>query len=148
MSASSNSIGSLIHRFRAINDITQEELAEKLQLPVQTIMKYESGQAEPPFEIIKKLHKILNIPLEIIFEESDSVHNHVNRMEDKLIKHIRSIELLEKNPDIEKIMKEFAKNPAEHSEDKTLKLLAKIIKLPKNKRKKKYALINKLLSAK
>src|SRR4030095_116826 len=148
MSTGNNSIGNLVRRFRAINEFSQEELSAKLHLPVENVMKYESGEIEPPFEIIKKLHKILNIPSEILFSENDSVHTHVNRMEDKLLKHLRSIDLLEHNPDIEKIMKEFAKNPGEHTKDKTLKLLAKILKIPGSKRKKKFALINKLLSAK
>lgn len=148
MSRNKNTIGSMIKRFRAINDLSQEELAEKLQISLQIIMKYESGENEPPFDLIKKLHKVLNIPSEILFEESDSIHNYVNSMEDKLVKHIGSIEVLEKNPEIEKFMKEYAKNSEEHSKDKTLKLLDKIIKIHKNERKEKYALINKLLNSK
>jgi len=148
MSTGNNSISSLIRRFRAINEISQEELADKLQLPVVMVLNYESGQSEPPFDTIKKLHKILNIPSEILFAENDIMHTHVNRMEDQLLKHIRTIDLLEKNPDIEKIMSEFSKNPGEHTKDKTLKLLAKIMKIPACKRKKKYALITKLLNSK
>lgn len=148
MSGNKNTIGSMIKRFRAINDFTQEELAQKLQISAQTIMEYESGKSEPPFALIKKLHKVLSIPSEILFEESDSIHTYVNSMEDKLVKHIESIEILEKNPGIEKFMKEYTKNSREHLKDKTLKLLDKIIKIPGNERKEKYALLNKVLNGK
>lgn len=62
-------IGQRIKYFRQLNNISREDLANKLEISVHTLAKYEQGQREANYEILLKLCSILNISVHDIFEE-------------------------------------------------------------------------------
>lgn len=55
-----NTIGENIRRLRKEANMTQKELADKLEISVSNITKYEKGQLEPNLAILKKLCVIFN----------------------------------------------------------------------------------------
>lgn len=54
-------IGENIRRLRKEANITQKELADKLEISVSNVTKYEKGQLEPNLAILKKICEIFNI---------------------------------------------------------------------------------------
>lgn len=53
--------------FRAMNDLTQEALAEKLQVTRQTILAIEKGKYDPSLELAFKISKEFNVTIEEVF---------------------------------------------------------------------------------
>lgn len=49
---------------RKLNDLSQEELAEKLQISRQTLSKYETGESLPDIDKCKQLAEIFNVTLD------------------------------------------------------------------------------------
>jgi len=49
--------------FRIGADISQKEMAAKLELSVPTYSNYENGYSEPPMEVIQKFCSIIGTPL-------------------------------------------------------------------------------------
>lgn len=56
--------GLLLRRIRKDENMTQQQLANKLNVSVTTISKYESNTATPPMETLRSLAVILNISLD------------------------------------------------------------------------------------
>ena len=46
---------------RKMNDMSQEELAEKLQISRQTVSKYETGESVPDIDKCKQIAEIFNV---------------------------------------------------------------------------------------
>lgn len=57
-------IGNTIVKFRKQNNLSQEQLAEKMGVTRQTISKWELGSTSPDLEQSKKLSKIFNVSLD------------------------------------------------------------------------------------
>lgn len=57
-------IGNKILEFRKKNNLTQEELAEKMEVARQTISKWELNETSPDLKEASKLSKIFNISLD------------------------------------------------------------------------------------
>lgn len=53
--------------FRAIDDLTQEDLAEKVGVTRQTIISIEKGRYEPSLSLAFKLADHFNVKIEDIF---------------------------------------------------------------------------------
>lgn len=53
--------------YRAMQNMTQEELAEKAHVTRQTIISIESGKYEPSIQLAFKLAKIFGVHIEDIF---------------------------------------------------------------------------------
>ncbi|WP_209591479.1 helix-turn-helix transcriptional regulator [Methanococcus voltae] len=53
--------------FRAMNDLTQDELAKKIGVTRQTISAIEKGKYDPSLIIAFKLSKLFNVLIEEIF---------------------------------------------------------------------------------
>jgi putative transcriptional regulator len=53
--------------YRAMQNMTQEDLAEKAQVTRQTIISIESGKYEPSIQLSFKLAKIFGVHIEDIF---------------------------------------------------------------------------------
>lgn len=49
---------------RKMNDMSQEELAEKLQISRQTVSKYETGESVPDIVKCKQIAEIFNVSLD------------------------------------------------------------------------------------
>ena len=56
---------------RAMNDLTQADLAEKVGVSRQTISYLETGRYMPSLKIAYKIAKIFGVPIEEIFELDD-----------------------------------------------------------------------------
>lgn len=57
-----NSIGQVIKESREMHHMTQQELAQKIRVGVNTIVKYETGEQIPSTQTILKLSTALDIP--------------------------------------------------------------------------------------
>ncbi len=53
--------------YRAIHDLTQEALAEKLAVTRQTILAIEKGKYDPSLELAFRISEFFGIPVEKIF---------------------------------------------------------------------------------
>ena len=56
---------------RKSNDLTQEQLAEKLEVSRQSISKWESGQATPELEKIVALSAVFNVSTDYLLKSSE-----------------------------------------------------------------------------
>lgn len=54
---------------RKINNMTQGELASKLQYSDNTISRWEIGEASPSIEVLEKIAQIYNVPIDFLFKE-------------------------------------------------------------------------------
>ena len=54
--------------YRAMHDLTQEALAEKLQVTRQTIIAIERGKYDPSLELAFKISKFFDVKIEDIFQ--------------------------------------------------------------------------------
>lgn len=93
-------IGNKLNQLRKLSGMTQEQLAEKLNVSRQTISKWESGGTSPDLESIVKVSKIFHVSLDDLLMEGDaSVENKSNEqvtLEDlmKINLHNRKMMLL------------------------------------------------------
>ncbi|MBS4759951.1 MAG: helix-turn-helix transcriptional regulator [Clostridium sp.] len=56
-------LGKKIKQFRKSKNLTQEELAEKINIEVPSLSNIETGKFAPSFDTLQKLSSILNIEL-------------------------------------------------------------------------------------
>ena len=63
-------ISNQVNKLRTDKDVTQEELAEKLQVSRQTIIAIEKGNYTPSILLALKISKFFNLPIEKIFKIS------------------------------------------------------------------------------
>ncbi len=54
---------------RAENDLTQADLADKLEVSRQTINAIEKGKFDPSLPLAFKISKLFQMPIEAIFQE-------------------------------------------------------------------------------
>jgi transcriptional regulator with XRE-family HTH domain len=65
-------IGNKINQLRKLSGMTQEQLAEKLNVSRQTISKWESGGTSPDLESIVKVSKLFHVSLDDLLMEGDA----------------------------------------------------------------------------
>lgn len=65
--------GEKIRKLRTEANLTQKDLADKLNVTYQTVSKWETDINEPDFSTLKELCKILNCSIEYLFSEEDEV---------------------------------------------------------------------------
>ena len=58
--------------FRAMHDLTQEALAEKLQVTRQTVLAIEKGKYDPSLELAFKMAEYFDAKIEDIFQYKNS----------------------------------------------------------------------------
>ena len=87
------SIGDKILELRKNANMSQEKLAEKLNITRQTISNWELGQTLPDIEQTKEISKIFNITLDelvdndvkdVLVEKVNNTQEDVNKIEKKL----------------------------------------------------------------
>ena len=59
--------------FRTSNDLTQEELAEKLNVSRQAITKWESGDGIPDIENLKQISNLFNVTIDELVKEDKTI---------------------------------------------------------------------------
>jgi len=57
--------------YRAMYDLTQEMLAEKLGVTRQTVISIEKGKYDPSLELAFKIAKLFQVKIEDIFADDD-----------------------------------------------------------------------------
>ncbi len=62
-----NLIGTRIRAARKAKSLNQTELAHKLNKALRTVQKYESGEIEPSFEIMRQISKILECDINFLY---------------------------------------------------------------------------------
>lgn len=75
-----------IRKGRKNKKITQEELAEKLEVSPTHVKHIESGHRKPSIEILFEIAKILNISLDsVVFSKNESAHTDTREKIDRLL---------------------------------------------------------------
>lgn len=64
-------IGNKLNQLKKLSGMTQEQLAEKLNVSRQTISKWESGSTSPDLESIVKVSKLFHVSLDDLLTEGD-----------------------------------------------------------------------------
>ena len=65
-------IGNKINQLRKLSGMTQEQLAEKLNVSRQTISKWESDSTPPDLESIVKISRIFHVSLDDLLKEGET----------------------------------------------------------------------------
>ena len=63
-------ISNEVNKLRTDKDVTQEELAERVQVSRQTIIAIEKGNYTPSILLALKISKFFNFPVEKVFKIS------------------------------------------------------------------------------
>lgn len=82
-------IGNKILELRKLNNLSQEQLAEKMNVTRQTISKWELGETSPDLEQSKKLSKIFNVSLDDL--TNNEIKNAIIKKVDSTNKVVRKI---------------------------------------------------------
>lgn len=91
-------IGQLIMRQRKEKNLTQEQLAEKLNVSNKTISKWENGKCMPDYGIIESLCKALDITIAELMDGETNPKNSI-RVNDKqqVLSTLERVQALEKH---------------------------------------------------
>ena len=69
------SLGNNIKKYRKLNKLTQEELAEKVGMSKTTIVFWEKGTREPQNRELKKLSELFDVPVDILLSDTPYFSN-------------------------------------------------------------------------
>lgn len=61
-------IGNVIKKYRMIQKMTQEELAEKLAITPQAVSRWENDQSYPDIAMVPKIVEVLKVPADELFD--------------------------------------------------------------------------------
>lgn len=75
----SNEIGQKIKVLRTTRGLTQQQLAELLEVQRATISNYEIGRRSPHLKELEKIAKVLGVSLEYFGVENNEVHDLIAR---------------------------------------------------------------------
>lgn len=105
-------IGKFIAKCRKEQNLTQEELAEKLQITYKAVSKWECGKNLPDASIMLNLCNILKISVnDLLSGEKVNNDNYVNNAEENLLALTRQIEkrkkILKKHSEITFIIRNY-----------------------------------------
>ncbi|MBO5068362.1 MAG: helix-turn-helix transcriptional regulator, partial [Clostridia bacterium] len=64
-------LNELIKKYRQDNDLTQQELANKLFVTRSAVAKWEQGRGFPSEDILEKLSQLINVPTEQLLSEKE-----------------------------------------------------------------------------
>ena len=94
-------IGSYIAQKRRAQNLTQEQLAEKLGVSNKTISKWENGKCMPDYSIIQKLCTALHVTLSELMDGEDAADSSVRAYGDaQILDLLRRTQELERQKDI------------------------------------------------
>jgi len=69
--------------FRALHDLTQEELAKKLRVTRQSIIAIEKGKYDPSLDLAFRIAKFFKVSIDEIF-----IHGKKDKSDDSWLKNI------------------------------------------------------------
>ena len=90
-------IGSYIARKRKEQNLTQEQLAERLGVSNKTVSKWENGKCMPDYSIIQKLCGALHVTLPELMDGEDAADSSVRVYDDEQI-----LDLLRRTQELER----------------------------------------------
>ena len=90
-------IGSYIARKRREENLTQEQLAERLGVSNKTVSKWENGKCMPDYGIIQKLCDVLHVTLAELMDGEDAAQDSVRVYDDGQI-----LDLLRRTQELER----------------------------------------------
>lgn len=61
------SVGEVISIYRKKQELTQQELAQLIEVSVGTVVNYENNKTLPDIETLGKIIKVLHIPVNLLF---------------------------------------------------------------------------------
>ena len=94
-------IGGYIARKRKEQNLTQEQLAEKIGVSNKTISKWENGKCMPDYSIIEQLCKELSVTLSELMDGEDAAEDSVRVYDDEqILDLLRRTQELERQKDI------------------------------------------------
>ncbi len=82
-------LGKRIKELRKIKGLTQEELAEKIDIETNSLSGIESGRHFPSLPTLEKIASHLNVELKSLFEFKHLID--INKMKERIIKNIDKI---------------------------------------------------------
>lgn len=86
------SVGEKLKELRVNCQMTQDDIAELLDMSRTSFSKYENGAANPPLVVLRKLSAIYNVPIEYLIHDnvtSISFHSGGNETEPEIQEVIR-----------------------------------------------------------
>ena len=84
-----------IYYLRNKNHITQDELADKLNVSRQSVQKWENGSAKPSIDKLLVLSKLFNVSLDILLDDEKDLDN-TNKEEVNLDSNTTNIKITNK----------------------------------------------------
>lgn len=72
-----NRLGNKIASLRKTNNLSQKDLAKKINVSNKTISKWECGNGKPDIEVIQKISEIFNISVDELLSESHQKQNDI-----------------------------------------------------------------------
>ena len=98
--------GEILKKQRKLKKMTQQQLAEKLNVTVTARSKYESNTAMPPFETVRSLSTIFNVSTDVFYgtEPRDTISTYNLSEEQVKIVHKLTTAFRNHNNDVKKKM--------------------------------------------
>lgn len=88
---SSAEIGAKIKAFRLFAGLTQEGLAEKLEITFQQVQKYERGVTKVNLTKLQQLADVLEVPISAFFDNASNAAYQLTEQELSLMKGFRKM---------------------------------------------------------
>lgn len=95
-------VGNNIRKYRRLRKLSQEKLAELVDISVSSLSNLERGNAYPATDTLEKIITVLGVSLNMIFVEE---RNDINLLED----YERRFNLIKNNPEKFNILYNFIK---------------------------------------
>ena len=96
-------VGQLITKKRKEKNLTQEQLAERLNVSNKTISKWECGKCMPDYSLIEPLCKELGVSISELIDGAENEKNTDAIENEQIIKLINDVEQLKKGKAIPKL---------------------------------------------
>lgn len=133
-------VGKIFKAHRELLHLTQENVAEKLDVSQQQYQRYEAGTSLPPLNILFKIMELLQIPGGKIFDKKIK-----DAFDDG--KDVEVLKIIRKNPEIKAFIKALDKNESitkSYKPEEIILILKKISKLSPESRKNILDIIENL----
>lgn len=96
-------VGEKIKLVREHNNLTRQELAEKIQVTTVTISRYETNKREPNIETLRKIAKSLNVDIsELLSIDTEEINNENTQEKGVFHKFANEIDKIELKREINK----------------------------------------------